>query len=107
MDSDEMAKTWEQVWPRIVAKAWMEPGYQKRLEDPKQVRAVLQADGLPLIPGVDIRVITSNMKFEPITSATMCLPLPDKPAEVKKEDLKALVESSVVASDCSGTSCCC
>jgi hypothetical protein len=105
---DDLATKWEQVWPLIVAKAWADAKYMKALKaDPEKV---LKKEGLPLLPGVKVTIVTKKnypAKKSSYPAATMCLSIPDKPAKLKTQDLNNLINNAVVASDSSGTSCCC
>jgi hypothetical protein len=101
MSDEEMTKKWEQLWPKIVAKAWVDEKYLQELVT--QPDAVLAREGLPLIRGVQIKIC----KKSDYPGPTMLLPIPDKPEGIAISDLKNMIDNAVVASDCSGTSCCC
>jgi len=71
---------WEKQWGQLVAKVWADPQLKARLlSDPK---AVLQEQGLPVPPGMQIRVVEN-------TEQVIHLPLPAKPSkeELSEEDL--------------------
>lgn len=83
----------------MVAKAWADPAFKARLlADPQ---AVVAEEGLPLMPGVQLRVEDGG------SEAYMNMPLPAAPEGVDAEDFAALVETGIVVSECSSTSCCC
>lgn len=52
--SDEFNRQWLQGWPRVVAKAWQDEAFAAELKaDPS---SVLQAEGLPMLANVEVRV---------------------------------------------------
>jgi hypothetical protein len=60
------------TWARIVAKAWADESFKKRLiADPK---AILKEQGLEVAPGVQLKVIEDTENLHHLT-------LPPKPAE--------------------------
>src|SRR5436305_1928193 len=66
------------AYGRIVAKAWSDDAFKQRLlADPA---AALQAEGLPVAAGVELRVVENTDKVAYLT-------LPAKPAELSDEML--------------------
>jgi len=73
-----------QLWSQLVAKAWSDDALRQRLvSDPK---SVMEENGLPIPPGVDVRVVEN-------TENVVYLPLAAKPsqAELSEEDLSLAV----------------
>ena len=73
-----------QLWSQLVAKAWSDEKLRERLiSDPK---AVMEENGLPTPPGIDVRVVEN-------TENVIYLPLAAKPsqAELSEEDLSLAV----------------
>jgi len=71
---------WNKQWGQLVAKAWTDDQLRSRLlSDPS---AVLQENGFPIPPGVQIKVIENTDKM-------VYLPLPARPSkeELSEEDL--------------------
>ena len=105
---DDLATQWEQRWPLIVARAWADDNFKQQLtEDPM---TVLRKEGFPILEGVKVAVVPqANYPGDPknYPAATMCLTIPDRPEGLLVEDLQNLIKNAVVASLCSGTSCCC
>ncbi|MBI5524050.1 MAG: NHLP leader peptide family natural product precursor [Desulfarculus sp.] len=77
-------------WAKVVAKAWADEAYKKKLiSDPA---AVLKAEGLELPQGAQLKVMED-------TAALRHLVLPAMPADADKLDEAALSER-LAASDC-------
>jgi hypothetical protein len=94
-----MAQSWSTSWPRIVAKAWADAEFQKKLiADPAAVAA---AEGLPVIPGLQIKVEQGG------SQATLTLPLPKKPDNLSTNDLGKLASAGMTASGSCSQTCCC
>ena len=87
----ELSKT----WARIVAKAWADEDYKRRLlADPA---AVAKEEGVPVPAGLTLRVVED-------APGTRTMVLPPVPSE-----LLAIVEGDerLAADDCEGSCCCC
>ncbi len=69
----------QKKWAKVVAKAWSDPAFKKRLlENPKET---LESNGLKLSPGTKL-VVNEN------TKNTLYLTLPEKPqGELLEENL--------------------
>ncbi len=66
---------------RVVAKAWEDEGFKRRLlADPK---ATLQAEGLTFPAGAEVHVVETNDQL-------YYLPLPPKPAALSTEELSGM-----------------
>jgi hypothetical protein len=78
-------------WAKIVAKAWSDPTFKKRLkENPKEI---LESNGITIPAGTRV-VISEN------TKETFYLTVPEKPAaELSEEKLKLIAAGKSVYSE--------
>lgn len=86
---------WSTVWPRVIAKAWADDGYRKKLENasPNDLRQIMADDfGYCLNPNLDLqirydeddekRLQTSNQAFwswEELNNAELTVWIPSRP----------------------------
>jgi hypothetical protein len=101
--AEALGKEWERSWARIVAKTWTDPDFKaKLLHEPK---CVLEAEGLPLLHDVDIRIVVGEGRF------TMEIPLPDRPIDLEGEIIEDLIgqvgQEGLKPKKCVMSSCCC
>jgi len=74
-------REWEKKWGQIVAKAWDDAAFKKRvLADPA---AVLKEHGLELPEGIQIKVLEDSDKVVHLT-----IPLEPRSEELSEADLK-------------------
>ena len=79
-------------WAKIVAQAWADEDYKKRLLD--SPKSVLEAEGLDIPEGVEIKVVEATEK-------QALLILPPKPAGGKIEENEERLAAGLPPSFCS------
>jgi hypothetical protein len=81
-DPDAQQREWERQYGKVIAKAWSDGDFKKRLlANPAEV---LKSEGLKVPPGVQVKVVES-------TDELFHIILPPKPREeLSEEDLKAI-----------------
>jgi hypothetical protein len=86
------------LWAKLVAKAWDDDQLRERLvSDPK---SVMEENGLPVPPDVDVRIVQN-------TESVIYLPLAKKPlADLSEEDLNmAVARSRPIGGHCGNDTC--
>jgi hypothetical protein len=94
----DQANDWGKKWARIVARAWADEGFKKRLlADPA---AVLKEARLQVPAGIRVRVVED-------TDETLHLTLPQKPGEgeLAEEDLQLLAAAANNCGEGRSTTC--
>jgi hypothetical protein len=81
--SADVYESWKKTWPKIVARAWSDPEFYKRLHE--QPLEVAKEYNLPVLEGGRYKVVAGN---EP---PTLTLSLPPKPADLGTESMEKLV----------------
>jgi hypothetical protein len=83
----QKASEWRQQWAQVVARAWADPAFKRRLlADPA---AALKDQGLAVPAGLQVRVLED-------TSQVLHLTLPPKPDEELAEDELQMVAAGVL-----------
>ena len=98
MTHEEAVRQWAETWPKIVARAWLEPAFRRRLlKDPT---GVLAEHGVPLVEGLEVQVVPGHARTQ-VTSkgpnATLVLRLPEMPKGFGEEDVSSLERASAPA----------
>jgi hypothetical protein len=91
MTHEEAVRQWAETWPKIVARAWLEPAFRRRLlKDPA---SVLAEHGIPPVEGLEVQVVPGHARTQ-VTSkgpnATLVLRLPEMPKGFGEEDVSSL-----------------
>jgi hypothetical protein len=77
--SKEQQQAFHKIWAKVIAKAWSDPGFKKRLLNDPTV--VLRENGLELPPGAQFKINENTDKMYYLT-------LPQKPSgELTEESL--------------------
>lgn len=91
MAQDEAVRRWMEAWPKIVARAWLEPAFRRQLlKDPA---SVLTEHGIPPVEGLDVQVVPGHARTQVTIKGpnpTLVLRLPDKPTGFDEEDVSSL-----------------
>jgi hypothetical protein len=99
----------ELVWSQIVARAWCDEGFMKRLRS--EPRAMLAEHGLELPEGTEVKVVEgTEVKVVEDTNAVYHFVLPmSPPGELTEEDLigNAVAYSYGACGRCGGCGCRC
>jgi hypothetical protein len=92
MATDPRRREQARKWGQVVARAWSDEAFKRRLL--AEPGAVLREQGMDVPPGVEVRVVEN-------TDTLIHLPLPPKPAagELSEEQLDAVAAG---ASPCLG-----
>jgi hypothetical protein len=95
----EQVKDYSKKHARVVAKAWLDPAFKKRLiANPTEV---LKSEGIDVPAGVEIRVLehAANVRY---------FELPAKPASLEgrlTEEQLTLVDAGLIMYTCSSSQC--
>ncbi len=103
MTHEEAVSQWTETWPKLVAKAWLEPAFQRRLM--KEPVSVLAEHGVPAVKGLEVQVVPGHARTQVTRkgpNTTLVLGLPDKPKGFDDEDVSSLERASapVTAKGC-------
>jgi hypothetical protein len=99
LSMEEISAAWTKAWPQIIAKAWVDSEFHKKLmTSPKEV---FEEYGLPMLP---------NMHYvmrEGTSPTTMTFFVPPKPADLGEEKLEDVLKEVVTTyrHHCGGGSC--
>lgn len=100
MSVEEISAVWTKTWPQIIAKAWVDKAFHKKLmTSPKEV---FEQYGLPMLPGVHY------VMREGESPTSMTFFVPPKPADLGEEKLEDVLKEVVTTyrHRCCGGSCC-
>lgn len=98
MTHEQAVRQWAETWPKLVARAWLEPAFQRRLL--KEPASVLAEHGLPAVEGLEVQVVPGHARTQVSSkgsNTTLVLGLPDKPKGFDDEDVSSLERASAPA----------
>lgn len=107
MDPKDAAELWRKALPKLVARAWSDEGFKKRLQSAPL--EVFKEYNLPVLPDIKYEVkegLLPHTDAGPSFAVTMTVTVPPKPPDLQEERLEDVLTEALRKSERARSICC-